>query len=468
MSVAESVYQRLPPWAQNLGLTAYGWQIRRHRYGDRCRKQLEQLLAQERWPRERLDELQDQRLRMVVSNAYRRSPYYRALMDEIGLTPRDIERVSDLPKLPLLTKTTLQSQYRSLMTNTPQSGWLEGHTSGTTGSPVTLWYDRATCVVNNAVDWRQKVWAGMEPDDWIGLLLGRVIVPTTRTKAPYWRVNRALRQVWFSSFHLSEESLPYMITEIERRRIRFLEGYPSTLYVMANFLRRSGRTLPMKGVMSSSETLLPVQREIIEDAFECELFDFYGMAERVAFAGECEIHSGKHVAEEYGILEIVDADGNQVPPGKKGYIVGTSLHNVAMPMIRYRMSDISAEIVQPCDCGRTLRRIEDVATKAEDIVVTPDGRWISPSVLTHPFKPLHQVDKSQVIQDELDHITVKVVPRGEFTAEERQALSSGLLERLGDRMRVDIEVVDDIARESSGKFRWVISKVHHDHQVAWD
>jgi phenylacetate-CoA ligase len=390
------------------------------------------------------------------------------LLDQIGVAPRDIQRVSDLKRLPILTKETLRTEYRALMTSAPRAGWLEGHTSGTTGSPVTLWYDRATCVLNNAVDWRQKVWAGMGSDDWIGLFLGRVIVPITQTRAPYWRVNRALRQVWFSSFHLSEDNLPQMITEIERRRLRFLEGYPSTLYVMANFLRRRGRTLPMTAVMSSSETLLPLQRETIEDAFQCELFDFYGMAERVAFAGECELHSGKHVSEEYGILEIVDADGNRVPPGQKGYIVGTSLHNVAMPMIRYRMNDVSAEIVQPCSCGRTLRRIEDVATKAEDIVVTPDGRWISPSVLTHPFKPLHQVEKSQVIQDELDHITVRVVPHGEFTTEERDALSSGLLERLGDQMRLDIEVVDDIPRESSGKFRWVVSKVNHVHQVAWD
>ena len=109
-----------------------------------------------------------------------------------------------------------------------------------------------------------------------------------------------------------------------------------------------------------------------------------------------------------------------------------------------------------------------MTTKAEDIVLTPEGRMISPSVLTHPFKPLVQVLKSQIVQERLDHITVKIVPSSEFSPSDRAHLIHELKSRLGANMSIDIELVSDISREQSGKYRWVISHVAHDRKVAWD
>jgi phenylacetate-CoA ligase len=311
------------------------------------------------------------------------------------------------------------------------------------------------------------MWAGMEDGDWVGLFLGRVIVPLDQTTPPFWRANWMQRQIWFSSFHLNDQYLPWYVREIRHRRLQFLEGYPSTLYILARFLERRGETLPMRAVFTSSETLLPIQRETIESVFLCRVFDFFGHAERVAFATECERHDGKHIAEEFGVVEVTDETGAPVRDGDPGYLVGTSLHNTAMPLFRYRTSDVTAILQEPCACGRTLRRIRDVTTKAEDIVLTPDGRMISPSILTHPFKPLVQVLKSQIIQERLDHITVKIVPSSEFAARDRAHLIHELQLRLGSSMSIDIDLVSDIPREQSGKYRWVISHVQHDSRVSW-
>jgi phenylacetate-CoA ligase len=109
-----------------------------------------------------------------------------------------------------------------------------------------------------------------------------------------------------------------------------------------------------------------------------------------------------------------------------------------------------------------------VTTKAEDIVVTPDGRMVSPSILTHPFKPLVQVLKSQLIQDRLDHIIVKIVPSSDFGVTDREHLIRELQLRLGSSMSIDVELVGDIPRESSGKYRWVISHLQHASQVSWE
>ncbi len=350
----------------------------------------------------------------------------------------------------------------------PQRGWLHGHTSGTTGSPLGIWYDRWTCIMTNAVDRRQKIWGGMREEDWVGLFLGRIVVPPLHDDGRYWRVNHVQRQVWFSSFHMSDDRLPAYVSEIRRRGLRFLEGYPSTLYILARYLLDRGERLGMQAVFTSSETLHEVQKEAIRGAFECEIFDFYGHAERTIYAGDCEVHEGRHIAEEYGFVEVVDATGQPVAPGETGYLVGTSLHNTAMPMIRYRTGDLSRIEEGTCACGRTSRRIAAVTTKAEDIVVTLDGRMISPSILTHPFKPLHGLVKSQIVQETDDLVRVRLVSGSHFDQDDRATLTAALEERLGPGMTVVIDEVDDIPNEASGKFRWVISKVDHTRRFKWD
>lgn len=469
MNAAELFYHRAPAWLQTVMLNVHAYRIERHRYGASYRAEVDRLRERERWAPERLRAYQDARLRTVIATAYERSPYYRAVMDGAGVYPGDVRGVEDLARLPLLTKPVVRARGRELMTQArPRRGWLHGHTSGTTGSPLGVWYDRNTCIVTNAVDRQHKLWAGMQEGDWIGLLLGRVVVPPDRSRPPFWRANLVHRQVWFSSFHLSEENLEHYVREIERRRLRFLEGYPSTLFILAQHLLQRGRTLPMRAVISSSETLHAIQRQAIETAFECRLFDFYALAERVIYAGECDHHAGKHLAESYGITEVVDEHGAPVPDGQAGYLVGTSLHNTAMPMIRYRTGDISAIVPEPCPCGRTGRRIRGVATKAEDIVVTPEGRRISPSVLTHPFKPLEQILASQIIQESLDRVLVKIVPSAAFTTDHERALAASLGQRLGPGIDIEIRQVDEIPREPSGKFRWVISRVEHACTLSWD
>lgn len=468
MSLAQWTYARVPAALQNVLLNAYAWGVARHRYGRPYRLTVADFLEHERWPAERLREYQVERLRVVL-RAARDSAWYRARLAESGLDPEGLRRPEDIRTLPLLTKANVREHERDLMTRPrPGSGWLNGHTSGTTGSPLSVWYDRRTCIVNNAVDRRQKIWGGATDDDWVGLLLGRVIVPLTVRRPPFWRVNHVLRQLWFSSFHLSDTTLPAYLAEMRRRGLQYLEGYPSTLYLVARYLVRRGETLPLRAAFSSSETLLDVQRETIEQAFQCRLFDFYGLAERVVYAGECEARAGKHVSEDFGWVEIVGEDGAPVPDGQPGYIVGTSLHNTAMPMIRYRTSDLSAFVLEPCPCGRTFRRLRNVTTKAEDFVVTPDGRLISPSILTHPFKPLHGIAESQIVQDRPDRLLVKLVPTEQLPEAEVQRLITALRERIGPDMRVDVELVSAIPRERSGKFRWVVSTVEHPYRLSWD
>jgi len=456
----ERIYNISPISLQNLAVSLYGVKLYRREYGRKFRQLLAQFEAMQWYSAHQLEEYQNARLRQLVTHCYENVPYYREIMDGRHLRPSDIGTRDDLRLLPQLTRDDVKLRSKELVaTNFKRSALIEGHTSGTTGSPLQFLWDKQVCLVKNVVDWRQKRWGGISPGDRLAYFLGRPIVPTTRTRPPFWRRNWALNHLFFSAFHMSPEHLEVYYRELGRFKPRAVEGYPSTVYIFARFLLNTGRTFPVQAVFTSSETLFPQQREIIEQAFCCKLFDFYGLAERTVFATECDSHEGHHLNMDFGITEILADDGQPVSPGQLGRIVTTGLHNFAMPLLRYVTGDVTALTPRRCSCGRAFPLMEDVTTKAEDIITTRDGRYISSSTLTHPFKPLHAVAESQIIQEDREHIRIKIVRLANYEDKESEHLLREIKKRVGEDMDVRLEFVDRIERTKAGKFRWVISNV---------
>jgi len=460
---AAALYRVAPVWAQNLLLSGYGRLLERERYGGRFEEYQTQLAASQWMSREEIDHYQDQRLRVVIAHAYEHVPFYRKRFDALRLKPADIRTREDLQKLPLLTRDDVRHSFDELRSRavTPRAA-KTGHTSGTTGTPLTVAYDADTIWMTYAVFDRHYHWAGCRfgrDGDRVVAARGNVIVPLSQTAPPFWRYNTAQNQLMLSSFHMSASSLGTYFDVMTEFRPTVVDGYPSTLYLMAKYLERHNRTFPMRAAFTSSETLYDFQRALIEERFACRVFDYYALAERTAFSGECDRHEGHHLAEEYGVTEIVDSGGLPVPAGTVGRLVGTSLHNVAMPLIRYATTDMTALKTTACSCGRALRLVDDVTTKAEDTLTLPDGRLIPPSVLTHPFKPLDCIDGSQIVQTAPDNIIVKLVAGAAYTEAHTKQLVAELQARLGTNVRITVERVDRLDSSANGKFKWVVSHV---------
>jgi phenylacetate-CoA ligase len=457
------VYDALPVPIQNAVLTAFSMRLDRQRYGGRFAEFRALLEEAQWWDADRMRAWQDERLRAVVAHAYEHVPYYRELFDRHGIHPQRFRGQEDLPTIPVLTRETLKARLPDLLSRAyPKKALAEGHTSGTTGSPVTLFYSPDMMTMNYAALDRQYRWAGARLErhgDRVAVVRGNIIVPLTQTAPPFWRTNYYHRTLLLSNFHMTPANLRAYYEALRAFRPVVLDGYPSSVYVLAKVLLNSGERLPLKAVLTSSETLFDFQREAIERAFECRVFDYFGAAERVVFSVECEQHSGHHLCEEYGLCEIVDADHRPLPPGQEGTVVGTTLHNLGMPLIRYLTSDRTARKTQACACGRTLPLMEDVTTKAEDLLRLRDGRLISPSVLTHPFKPLDAIEASQLVQTDLDRLVIRIVKRPEYSDADSAHLVRELKARLGADMRIEFEFLDTLPRTKSGKFKWVISQV---------
>ena len=460
---AAKLYGLAPVWGQNLLLTGFATFLERERYRGRF-AEFRDLLSRTEWlSRTELESYQDERLRAVVAHAYRTVPYYRRLFDRCGLKPEDIRGRADLHKIPLLTRDDIRANFDDLCsTDVPRRQMRTGHTSGTTGTPLTVGYDRDTVWATYAVFDRHYRWAGSrmgrdgEP---IAVARGNVIVPLEQKSPPFWRHNRQQKQLLLSSFHMSRANLPAYFEALRDYRPAVLDGYPSTLYVLARFLQSRGETFPLRAAITSSETLYDFQRQLIEERFACRVFDYYALAERTVFSGECDHHQGHHIAMEYGCAEVVDGSGQPQPRGSAGRLAGTTLHNMAMPLLRYVSSDVTALRDRNCSCGRGLELMEDVTTKAEDILTLPDGRLISPSVLTHPFKPLDCIEGSQIVQTARDMVTVRIIPGQGYTQELTDHLVKELATRLGGDVRIDVCMVDRLETSANGKFKWVISHV---------
>jgi len=456
----ENIYNHSPAFIQNLGVTLYGLKIYNREYGKKFEKLLTEIEKIQWYSFAELKVFQNEKLKKIISHCYENVPYYRETMKSKKLTPGDIKTVDDLSKMPLLTRDDIKKNFSSLIAvNAKKADRLHGHTSGTTGSPLQFLYDRNVCLVKNAFDWRQKRWAGINPGDRYAFFLGRMVVPLNRKKPPFWKYNWLLNHIFFSSFHMSSENLDRYFEKLDKFKPRAIEGYPSTMYLLARYLLSKKRTFPLKVVFTSSETLLPQQREAIEKAFECKLFDFFGLAERVFFATECDAHEGHHINMDFGVTEILKKDDEPAAPGELGRIVATGLYNFTMPLIRYQTTDITSIKPAKCSCKREFPLMDDVTTKDEDIIVTRDGRHVSSSILTHPFKPLQSIYESQIIQEKDGHIVIKIIKLPNYTNRDSEYILEEMKKRVGEDMKIEIKFVDSIARTKAGKFRWVISKL---------
>lgn len=455
-----NIYKYSPTFVQNIGLSLYGLRIYLREYGKKFERSLDEFEKRQWLSAEDLRQFQNEHLNRLIAYCYLKVPYYRKIMDSSGLKPNDIKTVDDLQKLPVLTRDDVRLNADQLVASDIKRFQLTyGHTSGTTGSPLAIGWDRHACLVKNVVDWRQKKIADLSPGDKIAFFFYREITPIEQKKPPFWRHNWTLNHIFFSIYHLSQKNLPEYIRKLVSFGPKAIEGYPSTIYIIARYMLDSNTSLPLKAVFATSEPLMPFQRETIEKAFDCRIFDFYGMSERVIFATECTAHNGLHINDDYGITEILSNDNRPVSVGEMGRIVATGLHNYAMPLIRYQTTDITSLQNKLCSCGRHFPLMENITARDVETITTKDGRYISWAILDGLCDHMTDISEFQFIQESRELITIKIVRYPNYSEKNTEYILQGMQRILGEGMKVEIEFVDSIPRTKSGKFRLVISKV---------
>jgi phenylacetate-CoA ligase len=214
--------------------------------------------------------------------------------------------------------------------------------------------------------------------------------------------------------------------------------------------------LGIKVAFVTAERLYDEQREQIQSTFGCRVANGYGGRDAGFIAHQCPA-GGMHITAEDIIVEIVDNNGNPMPPGQSGEIVVTHLATADFPFIRYRTGDMGILDEDACPCGRGLPLLKEIQGRSTDFVVAQDGTVMHGLALIYILRDLPGVQQFKIIQESLALTRVLIVPLGQLTEESKVFIRDGFRARLGHNVQINVEVVSEILPERSGKFRYVIS-----------
>lgn len=452
-----ALYYRSPRVVREWFAMGYSLRQRSDRFGGVFSQQLAQLKRSASRSTEAILEDQLVRLKRTLLHAGKTVPYYRMLFHSIGFAPDSIQSIADLERLPTLEKETMRRRQDELGAESGAGRTISLHTSGTTGKALQLSISQEANQRSYACMWFHYGWAGVSRGDRFASLSGQPIASPDRLRPPFWVHDRLENELLFSSQHITPHTLPLYAQALADFKPAMIRGYPSSIYLVALHLLEVGRKdVRPKAVFTSSETLFDFQRRAIEEAFACKAYSYYGNAERAAHILQCP-EGNFHIATETCVVEILGDDGSPATPGESGHLVLTSLINPAMPLIRYRIGDTGVAASGSCSCGRNSPILSSLTGRAEDFVVTPDGRHVGR--LDHAFKAAFNVREAQIIQETIESIDIKIVPRREFQPDDIGPILDELRLRLGHEIAVRVLLVESIPRTSSGKFRFVISRV---------
>src|SRR5439155_25713353 len=278
------VYDRIPGGARSVAASLRGLYLRSWRYGSDTERLVEQALERERWSAETWQRWQEERLAYVLERAATRVPYYR---DQWTARRRKGDRASWelLENWPVLEKEPLRSNSRAFVAEDCNTqNMFHEHTSGTSGTPLDLWWSRQTVRAWYALfEARWRRWYGVSRRDRWAILGGQLVTAVGQRHPPFWVWNAALNQLYLSSYHLAPKLLPHFLRALERYRVRYLFGYPSALHALAHGAGGlDAGKLQLAVAITNAEPVLDHQRAAIIGAFGCPVRETYGMAEIVA------------------------------------------------------------------------------------------------------------------------------------------------------------------------------------------
>ncbi|MCX5807666.1 MAG: hypothetical protein NT010_16625 [Proteobacteria bacterium] len=455
--LTRTIYDHSPSLVRSTVASIAGWTKNRRRFSGEFLRWLRFFEEAHYWSEERLRALQNDRLREQIYKAVSEVPYYQRLFSKLGLSPRDIDSVEDLSKLPLLQKSDVVSAGKDLISRS----WLEKHlnwyaTSGSTGTPLLV--PRPAYI--EQMEWaflRARFFTKDTVREPYSSFTGLELIPPGQNEPPFWVDNWANRQRMFSIFHMNEHNLPHYFRSLNRRYSHFYLGYPSAIYTVACFMqdRSLSLRLPPAYIFTSSEELQPQYEDTIRAVFGSTIRNRYGQNE---FVGSITMYDCGHLHYDmdYSILEFLPV--GQEDGAILAEIVGTNMHDTAWPLIRYRTGDLV--VYDPKDrCyagypGQIIRRIHGRTGRYFEL---PDGsRVTNISVIA---KKCAHIKLMQVVQRQRGQIVVRIVRDLGYSREDEKNVISQFRRKIGNQIAINVEYVNDIERTGSGKYISIVNEV---------
>ena len=417
---------------------------------------------------EYLRELQLKRLQKIVKHAYDNVALFRERMDALKLTPDAVQSLDDLKKLPFTKKVDLRDTYPFGLFAVPMSEVVRLHaSSGTTGKPIVVAYTEDDLKVWAEVMKRALSAAGLSKQDIIQVSYGYGLF-TGGLGAHY-----GAEALGASVVPASGGNTERQVMLIRDFGVTGICCTPSYFLHLAEAAQAQGidlKALPLRVGIFGAEPWTAGMREKIESASGIKAFDIYGLSEIIGpgVAVECSEHQGLHIFEDHFYPEIIDPDtGEVLPDGEFGELVLTTLSKYAMPMIRYRTRDLTRIISEPCKCGRTLRRIDRISSRSDDMFIIRGVNVFPSQIETALLRVEGTTPNYNIIlytENGVDNIEVDVEVNEQLMSDKvsamenlQKAISSSITSIIGLRVKVKLVAPHTIQR-SEGKAKRVFDR----------
>ena len=435
-----------------------------------------------------------EKIRALLQHAYDNTAFYRQRMDEAGIAPQEVKTWEDFCRIPVTTKHELRKHFPDgvIAANYKEQRLRYSNTSGTTGRPFILVQNLADIDAKYAARLRARAMESSYPGDrtlrttpnecqpcletgyvtdksiW-EYLKAQAIHGASKTPEYFVFVEKKIlnplvhRRLMLPAIdnepgEMGDSTFEYYATEMERYKPKLWVTYPLYAYLVAKYIRRTNRAVPKVGIIDlSGGVASPKMVELIADVFGAPTFQSYGGCEFGRYGNECDAHHGKmHVAEDHVYVEVLKPDGTPAADGELGNQIVTSLTNYAMPTIRLEQGDTIVPHGRECPCGRTTRLI-DVRGRIQTLIVCADGKTVTEKEVIDALFDCPSLDWFQLIQRSEGELDLNVIQTPGDQPYDPEELKGRLRDLISPSISVDVNTVEHIDQEGSGKYMHVKS-----------
>lgn len=434
-----------------------------HRLGHRVRgsrtlEVLEAIRGEPHVGREEAERRQLARLQRLVAHCAEHVPYYQRVFRDVGFEPQDLRSLADYARLPVLTKAEVAEHGEDMVaTNFARAELLAHHSGGSTGVPLRFYRDPSYAAASEAGTYRNLLQCGWQPGEMIAFFWGWNERLERMSRAEFVARQWLRRMYQFDPFHSGPEDMRGWWRAWQWVRPRVALGYASTIARFAAYLREAGHAPPpLRGVFTTAEKLFAPQRALLEEVFQCRVFDCYGSSEVQNIAAECP-RGSMHVNTDFVVLE--EARSADAPAGPVPLLV-TSLKNYAMPFLRYRNEDQGSLRSDRCDCRSAFPLMSLDVARVSDNFRLPNGRVVHGEFFTHLLYGSRGVASFQFHQLSPERIVLRYVPAPTGDPAPALAAARQQVEALAPgAVELAIEPVAAIPLSAAGKHRFTRSDV---------
>ncbi|MHA2345698.1 MAG: phenylacetate--CoA ligase family protein [Candidatus Hodarchaeales archaeon] len=390
----------------------------------------------------------DYNLKKIISHAYINTHFYRKLYSSEKI--KNIT-VNNLQTLPIITKSVLRNNFPSSIVSTRDLKRARyDRTSGSTGEPFEFYNDIKSAPIRQSSYMLFNTWMNIGPYE----RHVQIASPKPPTRYSILR-NNIFKKHKISTLEIKRRSVAQVIERINKINPVYIEGYSASLYNTAQFIEDMVLDLRVRpnAIIATSEDLIEIHREKIEDVFDSTVYNRYGSREfSGAVAQECNVFEGSHVNTTLCYVEIVDDEGAPVGEGERGRIIVTDFNNMVMPFIRYDIGDSAVKGSDIGECGRTFPLIRDIKGKSDFFLVSKnDERTPIETIQSYLFqKYAPYVNKFQFLHKNKGNLIVKIIPAKNFNEDIIDGMNHYLESTLDD-FTINIKIVDEIPPQKTGK-----------------